>query len=217
MSCRSPRRPAQFRSPILASNSEMTEPVHFDEGELPTLVTSNLHLRPLTRADIPALFSIFGDREVTRYWSHPALETEDAAAELLDHITSGFKKKSLFQWGLTRREENLVIGTCTLAGLDGGHRRAELGFALARAEWGQGLMAEMLPVLVDFAFGPLSLHRLEADVDPRNSASLRTLARLGFRKEGYLRERYHVGGETQDSVLLGLLAAEWLNFRAGRD
>jgi ribosomal-protein-alanine N-acetyltransferase len=199
------------------SGRDLTGTVQVDKSELPTLVTSKLHLRPLTAADIPPLFSIFGDPEVTRYWSHPALKTEAAAVDLLEHITSGFRKRSLFQWGLARREDNLVIGTCTLAGLDNGHRRAELGFALARAEWGQGLMAEMLPVLVDFAFGPLSLHRLEADVDPRNSASLRTLARLGFRKEGYLRERYHVGGETQDSVLLGLLAAEWLNFRSGGD
>ncbi|HYN80479.1 MAG TPA: GNAT family protein [Gemmatimonadaceae bacterium] len=195
----------------------MTEGIELKQSELPTLVASNLHLRALTRADIPALFSIFGDPEVTRYWSHPALATEEDAAKLLDHITSSFKTRSLFQWGLARREDNLVIGTCTLAGLDRGHRRAELGFALARAEWGKGLMAEMLPILVDFAFGPLSLHRLEADVDPRNAASLCTLERLGFRKEGYLRERYHVGGETQDSVLLGLLAAEWLNFRSGDD
>ncbi len=191
--------------------------IELDESELPTLVTSNLHLRALTRADVPALFSIFGNPEVTRYWSHPALPTEDDAAKLLDHIMSGFKTRSLFQWGLARRDDNVVIGTCTLAGLDHGHRRAELGFALARVQWGQGLMAEMLPILVDFAFGPLSLHRLEADVDPRNTASLRTLERLGFRKEGYLRERYHVGGETQDSVLLGLLASEWLNFRSRGD
>lgn len=199
------------------ASRDLTGGIELDQSELPTLVTSNLHLRALTRADVSALFSIFGDPEVTRYWSHPALPTEDDAEKLHEHIISGFKKRSLFQWGLARREDDIVVGTCTLAGLDRGHRRAELGFALARAQWGQGLMAEMLPVLVDFAFGPLSLHRLEADVDPRNSASLRTLERLGFRKEGYLRERYHVGGETQDSVLLGLLAAEWLDFRAGED
>ena len=202
---------------VLVSRRDVSGGIELDPSALPTLVASNLHLRALTRADVPALFSIFGDPEVTRYWSHPALQTEEDAAKLLDHILSGFKTRSLFQWGLARRDDNFVIGTCTLAGLDRGHRRAEIGFALARAEWGQGLMAEMLPILIDFAFGPLSLHRLEGDVDPRNAASLRTLERLGFRKEGYLRERYHVGGETQDSVLLGLLAAEWRNFRGGGD
>ncbi|HEX2165116.1 MAG TPA: GNAT family protein, partial [Thermoanaerobaculia bacterium] len=60
-----------------------------------------------------------------------------------------------------------------------------------------------------FAFGPLALHRLEADVDPRNERSLKALERLGFRREGLLRERYFVAGEIQDSVMLGLLAREW--------
>lgn len=200
---------------VLVFSRDVSGGIELDGSALPALVGSNLQLRALTRADVSALFSIFGDPEVTRYWSHPALATEEDAAKLLDNILSGFKTRSLFQWGLARRDDNLVIGTCTLAGLDRGHRRAELGFALARAEWGRGLMAEMLPILVDFAFGPLALHRLEADVDPRNASSLRALERLGFRKEGYLRERYHVGGETQDSVLLGLLAAEWRNFRGG--
>jgi RimJ/RimL family protein N-acetyltransferase len=53
------------------------------------------------------------------------------------------------------------------------------------------------------------LHRVEADTDPRNAASLALLERLGFVREGILRERWIVGGEVADSVLLGLLAADW--------
>jgi RimJ/RimL family protein N-acetyltransferase len=76
-------------------------------------------------------------------------------------------------------------------------------------------MSEALRLLVDFAFGSLGLHRLEADVDPRNGPSLRLLERLGFRREGLLRERYHAQGEIQDSVILGLLAPEWQQASAG--
>lgn len=70
-------------------------------------------------------------------------------------------------------------------------------------------MREALTALLDFAFGALDLHRLEADVDPRNAASVRTLERLGFRREGYLRERWLVGGEIQDALFYGLLRREW--------
>ena len=70
-------------------------------------------------------------------------------------------------------------------------------------------MSEALATLLDFAFGTLKLRRLEADVDPRNENSLRILGRLGFRREGLLRERWNVNGEIQDSVFLGLLACEW--------
>jgi RimJ/RimL family protein N-acetyltransferase len=66
-----------------------------------------------------------------------------------------------------------------------------------------------LTILLDYAFRALGLRRLEADVDPRNSGSMRVLERLGFRHEGLLRERWKVNGELQDSVLLGLLEREW--------
>jgi RimJ/RimL family protein N-acetyltransferase len=70
-------------------------------------------------------------------------------------------------------------------------------------------MNEALTALVDFAFGTLAMRRLEADVDPRNAGSLHALERLGFRREGLLRERWKVNGELQDSVVLGLLSHEW--------
>jgi RimJ/RimL family protein N-acetyltransferase len=63
--------------------------------------------------------------------------------------------------------------------------------------------------VVAFGFETLNLHRIEADVDPRNERSLRLLERLGFRREGHLRERYCINGERQDAVMMGLLRAEW--------
>ena len=50
---------------------------------------------------------------------------------------------------------------------------------------------------------------IEADVDPRNSASIRTVERLGFEREGYLRERWQVNGEIQDALFFGLLRPDW--------
>jgi RimJ/RimL family protein N-acetyltransferase len=115
----------------------------------------------------------------------------------------------LFQWGLALLDTDMVIGTCTLASLDPENRRADLGFALARAYWGKGYMGEALRVLLRFGFSAMQLHRLTADTDPRNAASIRTLERLGFRREGYLREHYLLHGERQDSILYGLLRSDW--------
>ena len=70
-------------------------------------------------------------------------------------------------------------------------------------------MHEALSAVVEHAFGALALHRLEADVDPRNAASLRTLERLGFRQEGLLRERWIVADEVSDTAFFGLLASDW--------
>jgi ribosomal-protein-alanine N-acetyltransferase len=72
---------------------------------------------------------------------------------------------------------------------DGSQRRAELGYILGREHWGRGFAGEAQRRAIDFAFEDLGLHRLEADTHPDNAASLRSLERLGFRREGLLRER----------------------------
>jgi RimJ/RimL family protein N-acetyltransferase len=66
-------------------------------------------------------------------------------------------------------------------------------------------MYEAASALVEHAFGTLELRRIEADIDPRNVASARLLERLGFVREGLLRERWMVGDEVSDSALYGLL------------
>ncbi len=70
-------------------------------------------------------------------------------------------------------------------------------------------MNEALRTLVDHAFTTLDLNRLEADIDPRNLASAKTLERLGFQQEGLLRERWIVGDEISDTAFDGLLRREW--------
>lgn len=166
-----------------------------------------MRLRWLTEADVPALFGIFGDEEVTRYWGFAVLPDEKATAALLLEIVLGFRERTLFQWGV--EAEGRIVGTCTLARFDADNRRAELGYALGRAYWGKGYMAKALPALLVFAFEQLNLHRVFADTDPRNVPSIRVLERLGFRREGLLREHYLVQGEPQDAIVYGLLRSEW--------
>ena len=174
-----------------------------------TLRTPRLTLRPVADDDAPALFAIFSDRDVMRYWSRPPMTDPEEAVTLVRDIRAGCARGEALQLAVVRAGVRQAIGTCTLFHFHRTSRRAELGYALARPHWGQGLMHEALVRLVGYAFGELGLHRLEADIDPRNAASARSLARLGFRKEGTLRERWIVAGEVSDSDLYGLLGTEW--------
>jgi RimJ/RimL family protein N-acetyltransferase len=176
---------------------------------LPTLVAPRVQLRWMDSADLDDLYAVYSDPEVVRYWSHTAWPHRDEASIYLEAIESGFQAGNLFQWGIALRGDNRVVGTVTLYGIDHAQGRAEVGFALAREHWGHRYAQEALTVLFGHAFETLSLRRIEADVDPRNLPSLRTLENLGFRREGYLRQRWHVAGELQDSVLMGLLASDW--------
>ena len=181
----------------------------FDTEILPNIEGERVRLRWLTTNDVNSLFSIFSDPKVMRYWSSLPLADVAAAEKLLAEIHSYFEKRNLFQWGVARQTDNRIIGTCTLFHLDPDNRRAEIGYALGSENWGKGYMGDALKLLLNFCFDNLNLHRLEADVDPQNTASIKVLERLGFQREGYLRERWLVGGNVQDSLFYGLLKNEW--------
>lgn len=182
-------------------------------ARLPTLVAPRVQLRWMENRDLDDLYAVYSDPEVVRYWSHTAWPHRDEASIYLEAIESGFQAGNLFQWGIALRGDDRVIGTVTLCAIDHTQGRAEVGFALARDHWGRRYAQEALTVLLDHAFDALALRRIEADVDPRNLPSLRTLENLGFRREGYLRQRWQVAGEVQDSVLMGLLAGDWQAIR----
>ena len=177
---------------------------------LPTIDGSRVPLRWISAADADAFYAIYSNPEVMRYWSTPPLVDRGAAANLIKEIHESWKRRAILKWGIALRTDNQLIGSITLFNLDFNHRRAEIGYALGRDYWGRGYMNESLMALLKYAFEVLDLHRIEADVDPRNANSIKTVERLGFRREGYLRERWQVSGEIQDAYFYGLLRREWV-------
>lgn len=176
---------------------------------LPTITTNRILLRWVSEDDIDSLFEIFSDPQVMRYWSTAPYTTREQAIKLQREIADGNETSTMLKWGVALRDSNLLIGTATLFNLNLDNERAELGYALGRSHWGKGYMNEALQGLLAHAFDVMKLRRLEADVDPRNTGSIRTLERLGFQREGFLRERWHVNGEIQDAYFYGLLRREW--------
>src|SRR5215211_4113867 len=183
-------------------------------NSLPVIVTQRVVLRWISEEDVDGLYRVFSDPQVMRYWSTGPLANGEAAAELQREIALGNQNGTMLKWGLALRESNTVIGTTTLFNLSLDNGRAELGYAMGHAHWGKGYMNEALNALVSHAFEVMELRRLEADVDPRNTASIRTLEKLGFQREGFLRERWHVNGEIQDALFYGLLRREWKESRS---
>jgi RimJ/RimL family protein N-acetyltransferase len=176
---------------------------------LPTLDGSRLRLRWLDQDDLDALFGVFSDRDALRWWRHPPFASADDASIYLEQVHRGHEHGDLFQWGVERQADGELVGTALLAGVDFVHGRAELRLLLKSRHWGQGYGREAAVVLLAHAFGELGLRRIEAETPPANAGALKTLEGLGFKREGYLRQRWLVRGETQDSVMLGLLGADF--------
>ena len=176
---------------------------------LPTLEGLRLRLRWLDQDDLESLFGVFSDRDALRWWRHPPFASTDDASIYLEQVHRGHEHGDLLQWGVERQADGEMMGTALLAGVDAVHGRAELRLLLKSKHWGQGYGREAATVLLAHAFGDLGLRRIEAETPPANTGSLKALEALGFKREGYLRQRWLVRGQTQDSVLLGLLAAEF--------
>ncbi len=174
-----------------------------------TLRTERLTLRWLDARDLAAQFSIHSSPAVARYgagaaWTEMAQAEAALARDLADYASGAAMRLAITLTGTGE-----VIGNCSLYAFDANNRRADIGYALAPAHWGQGYLREALRALIEYGFGSLNLNRIEADTDPRNSASIKALEALRFQKEGYLRERWLVNGEVCDTVFFGLLRSDW--------
>jgi RimJ/RimL family protein N-acetyltransferase len=173
-----------------------------------TLQTARLRLRAPLPADAEAIFAMRSDPVVQRYGSHAAWTDPQRAVDYIARDMKAMASGEFAQFAIVRREDDAVVGTCTLYRLDAQCRRAEVGYVLLPSEWGKGYANEGVSAMLDWGFEHLGLNRIEADIDPRNVASARALERLGFTREGHLRERWIVDGEVSDSYLYGLLASD---------
>jgi RimJ/RimL family protein N-acetyltransferase len=170
--------------------------------------TADLHLRPLRETDAKALFAMLADAQTVRYWSsEPATDPEAVRDKHLEDMQSDAQGSSV-NWAICKKGSEKMLGKCVLFNLNTRHRRAEIGFLLDRRYWRRGLMRQALEAVLGYAFSHLGLHRIEADVDPANSGSLALLEKLGFRREGLFRDRWFIGGQWKDSVMLSVVKKE---------
>src|SRR6187200_2728893 len=122
------------------------------------LRTERLLLRPLRESDAPALYEMFADPTVMRYWSSPPWTSIEQAHASIARDLAGLASGENLRLGLERLEGNRLIGQCTLFNLSTVCRRAEIGYALASPAWGQGYMNEALKALVRYGFEQLDLN-----------------------------------------------------------
>jgi ribosomal-protein-alanine N-acetyltransferase len=179
------------------------------------LHTERLLLRPLTQADAPDLYELRSDPRVMRYHSTMPWQSVELAHALIERDQKAMVEGEYARFGIQRLGDGKFLGSCGLFNLDQQCRRAEIGYELNFAAWGFGYVHEALMKLIAFGFTEMNLNRIEADVAPRNERSARCLERLGFQKEGHLRERWIVGDEVSDSWIYGLLLSEWQAHESG--
>jgi len=181
----------------------------FDFDLFPALETDRLILREITLNDAEAILRIRGDSEVTRYNGGNTFYFVDEAVDLIQLISKSYQDKREIRWGITLKPSDSVIGMIGYNYWNRQDFRGSVGYDLARAYWGKGIMPEALRAVVVFGFDCMGLNRIEADASAGNTASVRVMEKLGFKYEGLQREQFYENGEFHDLLLYALLRREF--------
>lgn len=175
----------------------------------PELRTARLRLRPFISADADALFAVQSNAHVLRYWDAPPWTEPARADRFIEACRRMAEEGTGARLAIERVSDSAFVGWCGLTRWDPGHRSAALGYCLDDAAWGRGYATEAGRALVQWGFQTLDLNRVQAETDTRNAASARVLEKLGFVREGTLREDCVVNGEVSDSWVYGLIRRQW--------
>jgi len=179
---------------------------------LPTLETKRLTLRPIEESDAQGLHGAYGNAEAMRFWdAPPAVDV----AETLGRIrqTLAVERRWHGMWAITQRS-GAFAGMINYHNVDPRNRRLALGWILVPAFWNQGLMSEAAEAVVAHCFSAMEMHRIEALIEPENTASRGLAGKLGFKQESdLLRDRLRVAGQYRGVLMYGLLQTDWAGYR----
>ncbi|MGN7356304.1 GNAT family N-acetyltransferase [Paenibacillus sp. SAF-054] len=113
-------------------------------------------------------------------------------------------------FGIFLGDTGELVGRVALTGIArGAFQNANLGYFIAENQQGKGYMTDAVRLSVQYAFDVLGLHRIQAGVMPRNSASRKVLEKSGFREEGIAKRYLRINGLWEDHILFGVTSEEW--------
>jgi len=121
-----------------------------------------------------------------------------------------YKTKAPSSWGIVHKHSAKLIGTIGFVSVDRTHSRAEVGFALGRKYWSQGLMTEALGEVLRFSFSDMGLNRVVAKCFVENTGSERVMQKVGMKFEGVCREEALIKGKFVDLKQYAILRSEFI-------
>jgi adenosylcobyric acid synthase len=174
--------------------------------------TERLVLRPFRHGDEADVLAYRSRDDVVRYMPADPLQPGAAGEFIAERLPATRIAADKDRIVLAVEHEDRVIGEVLIKAGQVADRRAEIGWAFNPEFHGRGLATEAARELLSIAFGDLDMHRVWAQLDPRNAASARLCERLGMRREAYFIQDIWFKGEWSDTAIYALLAADW---RAG--
>jgi ribosomal-protein-alanine N-acetyltransferase len=175
----------------------------------PELETHRFRLRALRPSDAEIIYGYFSDPRVTRFFGMEPYTALEQAEQFIAGYLSAAEAGRGIRWGVAVRQTDLLVGTCGFHAWHVPHRRAEIGYEVRPDNWRTGVMSEVLPAMLQYGFDQMNLNRIAALISPPNTASVRLIEKLGFQREGLLREYSITAGIPEDLCSYSLLRYEF--------
>jgi ribosomal-protein-alanine N-acetyltransferase len=155
------------------------------------------------------------DEEVMKYYGLDPFQSINDALDEISWYQSIQKNKTGIRWGITLKDQGAVIGSCGFHNSVLQHFRTEIGFELSKDHWGKGIAYEAVQAIISYGFDHLDLQRIEALIEPPNSSSQRLVEKLGFIREGLLRNYEFTCGKFDDLYMYSLLKQDFDEVKNG--
>jgi ribosomal-protein-alanine N-acetyltransferase len=176
---------------------------------LPLLMGRRVLLREPRADDAEAVFLYSSDPEVTRFLAFETPADLDETLAFLARCLEFRRQDREYVFIIADVKGDRPLGVTGLRHIELPMRTAQIGSWVARAHWGSGANAEAKRLLLNYAFGSLGLHRVEARIAIDNLRSRRAFEKLGGVREGTLRESFFKDGVFYDQDLFAILSQDW--------
>jgi ribosomal-protein-alanine N-acetyltransferase len=155
--------------------------------EFPILRTERLLLRQFVDDDLENVFKGLSHPDIIKYYG-VSFQTLEATREQMTFFADLEKNETGIWWAVCSADNKIFYGAGGLTSLSKEHKKAEIGFWLISDFWGNGIMKEAMPLLCDYGFDNLGLHRIEGFVESENKNCKKAMAKLDFQHEGTMKE-----------------------------
>jgi [ribosomal protein S5]-alanine N-acetyltransferase len=182
---------------------------------LPTLTGEKVTLREVCPSDAPALLAMLTTDEVSEFIS-PLPRTVEGFAGFIEETNYERALGTSFCFAIVPNGYEDAMGLFQVRQLEPGFGSAEWGFAIGSPFWGSGIFLEGAKAVIDFSFGVVGVHRLEARSIASNGRGNAALRKVGALQEGILRRSFQRNGRFFDQILWSILKDDWKQSRIPR-
>lgn len=171
------------------------------------LKSDKIFLRPLEESDAQQLLNSTENQEL-RYMT--GTKGEFTLEQIKQHIKRSKENPSRYDFAICLVENNEMVGELSLNNIDEDNRTAGFRIAMSTIELtGKGFGTEATQLILKFVFEELKLNRLQLEVFSHNERGIRAYEKVGFKKEGVLRESLFYNGKYSDEIIMSIINREY--------